>query len=116
MTPEDDEPIETAVAAIEADIAKTQRARDDKKLADAKVALRTDCPGAGSVWKHLKGGGVYTVVCGALIADTKVPAVVYATRPGGSDHWVLPLYEFLDQFAPATGANLRARDGSDYEE
>ena len=54
--------------------------------------LLRDGPVPGSLWVHRKGG-VYRVVCTAVIEATLTAAVVYE---GNGLRWVRPLAEFLD--------------------
>ncbi len=59
---------------------------------DELSGLLRDHPVPGSMWVHRKGG-VYRVVCAAIIEATLTAAVVYE---GNGKTWVRPLAEFTD--------------------
>ncbi len=54
--------------------------------------LLRDGPIPGSMWVHRKGG-VYHIICTAIIEATLTAAVVYE---GNGKRWVRPLAEFMD--------------------
>ena len=66
-------------------------------------------PPIGSDWKHVKSGGLYSVITYAMIEATLTPAVIYA---GGNGYhkdgltwkvWCRPVSEFMDgRFARIT--------------
>lgn len=49
----------------------------------------------GEVWKHVKTGGRYMVICMALEEATETPVVVYRGLENGGT-WTRPAREFLD--------------------
>lgn len=59
----------------------------------ALVGLLDAAPRPGEVWRHRKGG-VYEVVCCAVVESSLDVAVVYAGADGV--RWVRPLSEFMD--------------------
>lgn len=52
-------------------------------------------PKIGSIWKHLKTGGLYRVLDHVFIEATAEPAVLYISMDDGRK-WVRPTKEFLD--------------------
>lgn len=58
--------------------------------------LPTD-PKIGSLWRHVKTGGVYRVVVVAYEESTLTPVVVYGPGPGLTGTcWTRPWSEFMD--------------------
>lgn len=63
-------------------------------------------PAVGSVWRHVKSGGLYQVEMLARIEADAVPAVVYRELYGARFAWVRPVAEFLDgRFDPVRDAS-----------
>lgn len=57
----------------------------------------------GTLWKHKKTGGLYTIVRAAKIEADLTPAIVYEDRSGNV--WVRPEAEFMDgRFEPINPA------------
>jgi len=57
----------------------------------------------GGYYRHKRTGGVYQVLCLAIIEATMTNAVVYAAKKDGKvERWVRPVAEFCDgRFEPA---------------
>lgn len=57
-------------------------------------------PKPGEIYLHIKRGGLYRVVCIALVEATLEQVVVYASMPSSPEetpvHWIRPLGEFTD--------------------
>ena len=70
---------------------------DSEKLEDARRALREKLPPWGTKWRHRETGDVYHLIGGVLIEATVAPAVAYSPVDG-TDVWVRPLDEFLENF------------------
>ncbi len=49
----------------------------------------------GSLYRHLKTGGLYTIVCAAEIEKTLAEVIVYRSVETGRT-WVRPTKEFFD--------------------
>jgi hypothetical protein len=68
------------------------------------VIDRTDDTGAtqiGTLWRHKKTGGVYTVFATCQIEATNEPGVLYHSVEGHGPLWCRALSEFIDgRFAP----------------
>lgn len=58
--------------------------------------VEVDFPSISNLWRHIKTGGVYVVMCPAVIETDAVPAVAYAIANGDGTVWVRPVTEFLD--------------------
>ena len=50
----------------------------------------------GTVWKHIKTGGTYTVVGNCQLEATNRPAVLYVSTNGDGRTWARDLEEFMD--------------------
>lgn len=51
---------------------------------------------AGSIWRHVKTGKVYSVVGTCRLEATNSPAVLYASPDDGGVVWARDMDEFLD--------------------
>ena len=64
----------------------------------------------GGYYRHRETGGVYQVLCHAIIEATMTNAVVYAARgkDGSVQRWVRPTAEFCDgRFEPVDMTPVR---------
>ncbi|WP_310619709.1 DUF1653 domain-containing protein [Flexibacterium corallicola] len=65
---------------------------------------RTDSLGdtqVGTLWKHVKSGGIYTVFATCQIEATNEPGILYHSVEGKGPLWCRPFKEFLDgRFMP----------------
>jgi hypothetical protein len=50
----------------------------------------------GQVWKHLKSGGIYSIVGHCQLEATNRPAVLYASVSGDGRTWARDEEEFMD--------------------
>ncbi len=58
---------------------------------------RGDTMHRGSVWEHLKSGGVYVILGQCRIEETNTAAIRYISVDGGTE-WVRPEDQFLEKF------------------
>lgn len=69
-----------------------------------KAIDRTDATGEtqiGTLWRHKKSGGVYTIFATCQIEATNEAGVLYHSVAGHGPLWCRPLAEFIDgRFAP----------------
>ena len=59
-------------------------------------APRTVEPNSGTLWRHQKTGGFYTVFGTCRIEATNEPGVLYHSINGNGPLWCRPVAEFLD--------------------
>lgn len=52
-------------------------------------------PLPGEIYRHIKTGGLYRILCNASVESTLEPVVVYQSKQDGRC-WTRPLEEFMD--------------------